>query len=552
MTASTLLNSVLVSIAPAVAALALCWASQSCTPHADHDVPHTHAEAPAEEPRRKVTAFGANALVYIEHPHLVRGQQAEFWVHVTLLDSGAPLTQGSLTLRVGEEAFVSSQPKRDGLYIVQGSLTRSGWPETTLDITGTQLTTSVALGEWSVHADQASARAQALAEAAAAVHEGVSVTLETQWSVRMTTAEAALRPVHERTVVAGILEPALGAKAQATAAIDGALLPLASGFPLRGQAVQAGEILAWVEAPLSPSERAQQQALQLELDLQTLTVSREMTQATARLRYAEDELTRARALRERGLATQQRVDAAQQEVALTQSAQQAADASHKALEALLRERNAREQRQDGNARNGSARQPVRAPIAGVLDEVSMAAGVTVSAGTALCTIVNPKQLQVRAAVPEHHLTRLAQAQRTGVTLAADPALELWLEAKEWSQSAQLDAPTAALSWWTAVTPPSDAWKAGMSVRVEIEHGSDDALLAVPAEAIVHDQGVPTVWVMRSGEEFERRIVTVGASNRDWVHIRAGVQAGERVAVRGANLVRLAALQPDGFGHGHAH
>ncbi len=92
----------------------------------------------------------------------------------------------------------------------------------------------------------------------------------------------------------------------------------------------------------------------------------------------------------------------------------------------------------------------------------------------------------------------------------------------------------------------------MSVRVEIEHGTDDTLLAVPAEAIVQDQGVPTVWVMRTGEEFERRIVTVGASNSDWVHIRAGVQAGERVAVRGANLVRLAALQPEGFGHGHAH
>jgi multidrug efflux pump subunit AcrA (membrane-fusion protein) len=103
-------------------------------------------------------------------------------------------------------------------------------------------------------------------------------------------------------------------------------------------------------------------------------------------------------------------------------------------------------------------------------------------------------------------------------------MELWLDAKQWSQPTQLEAQTGALAWWTAITPPSEAWRAGMSVRVEIEHGTEAAQLAIPAEAIVQDQGVPTVWVMRSGEEF----------------------------VRGANLVRLAALQPDGFGHGHAH
>jgi biotin carboxyl carrier protein len=552
MPASTLLKSVVVSSAPALGALLLCWASQACSPHTDHEEAHTHADEPEEEPRRKVTAYGANALVFIEHPHLVRGELAEYWVHVTVLDSGAPLTQGTLTLRVGDESFVNSQPKRDGLYIVQGSVTRSGWPQATLEIAGPQLTTSVALGEWSVHADRASARAQALAEAASAPSDGVSVSLETQWSVRMTTAEAALRPVHERIVVAGVLEPAVGAKAQATAAIDGALLPLEGGFPVRGQTVQAGDILAWVETPLSPSERAQQQALELELDLQTLAVTRERTQATAHLRYAEDELNRARALRERGLATQQRLDAAQQEVALAHSAQQTAEASHKALEALLNDRKARDPRGVGTTSSGNARQPVRAPITGIVDEVSMAAGTTVSAGTALCTIVNPKQLQVRAAVPEHHLARLAHAQRTRVTLVAEPNMELWLDAKQWSQPTQLEAQTGALAWWTAITPPSEAWRAGMSVRVEIEHGTEAAQLAIPAEAIVQDQGVPTVWVMRSGEKFERRIVTVGASNRDWVHIRAGIQAGERVAVRGANLVRLAALQPDGFGHGHAH
>jgi hypothetical protein len=39
---------------------------------------------------------------------------------------------------------------------------------------------------------------------------------------------------------------------------------------------------------------------------------------------------------------------------------------------------------------------------------------------------------------------------------------------------------------------------------------------------------------------------------DLIEVRAGVEAGEHVATRGASTVRLAAMAPASFGHQHQH
>ena len=44
----------------------------------------------------------------------------------------------------------------------------------------------------------------------------------------------------------------------------------------------------------------------------------------------------------------------------------------------------------------------------------------------------------------------------------------------------------------------------------------------------------------------------GPRDGDWVAIKSGVAAGERVVTQGAYQVRLAATQPAAMGHGHAH
>jgi multidrug efflux pump subunit AcrA (membrane-fusion protein) len=75
-------------------------------------------------------------------------------------------------------------------------------------------------------------------------------------------------------------------------------------------------------------------------------------------------------------------------------------------------------------------------------------------------------------------------------------------------------------------------------------------LALPAEAIVMDQGMPTAYVMKTGESFERRVLRLGLRDGDFVEALEGLAEGERVAVRGAYIVRLASMSPATMEHHH--
>jgi multidrug efflux pump subunit AcrA (membrane-fusion protein) len=61
-----------------------------------------------------------------------------------------------------------------------------------------------------------------------------------------------------------------------------------------------------------------------------------------------------------------------------------------------------------------------------------------------------------------------------------------------------------------------------------------------------------VYVLREGESFERRVITTGSRDGEWVAVLSGLKAGERIVTLGAYQVRLAATAPAAIGHGHAH
>lgn len=67
-----------------------------------------------------------------------------------------------------------------------------------------------------------------------------------------------------------------------------------------------------------------------------------------------------------------------------------------------------------------------------------------------------------------------------------------------------------------------------------------------------DQGLPTALVMLEGELFQKRELELGVRDGTWVEVLRGIERGERVATRGAYMVKLAALSPASFGAGHAH
>jgi multidrug efflux pump subunit AcrA (membrane-fusion protein) len=77
------------------------------------------------------------------------------------------------------------------------------------------------------------------------------------------------------------------------------------------------------------------------------------------------------------------------------------------------------------------------------------------------------------------------------------------------------------------------------------------VLLIPREAVLDNEGKKIVYVLISGEEFERREVVVGDEYGRQVAILSGVQPGERVVTQGAYQLKLQELRPANAGE-HSH
>ncbi|PWU43090.1 efflux transporter periplasmic adaptor subunit, partial [Micromonospora globispora] len=77
---------------------------------------------------------------------------------------------------------------------------------------------------------------------------------------------------------------------------------------------------------------------------------------------------------------------------------------------------------------------------------------------------------------------------------------------------------------------------GMNAVVHLRVREAADAVTVPASAVFSADGRDAVWVVRDGKA-DQVPVTVGVQGQDLVQILSGVQAGDRVVVRGADQVR---------------
>ncbi len=116
----------------------------------------------------------------------------------------------------------------------------------------------------------------------------------------------------------------------------------------------------------------------------------------------------------------------------------------------------------------------------------------------------------------------------------------------------VDAQTRSVPVILEFTQPDERLRLGMAVKAQLFAGAPREVVAVPASAVLDENGISTVFVMTGGESFERRPVRVGARDGDWIEVTEGLEPGQRVVSRGAYLVKLASTNTGQIGHGHAH
>lgn len=173
---------------------------------------------------------------------------------------------------------------------------------------------------------------------------------------------------------------------------------------------------------------------------------------------------------------------------------------------------------------------LRAPHAGVISARNVQPGQIVSAGTELLRLIRDGRLEWRAELPEADLVRV----RPGAIVRVKGANGRDVTGTVRTVSPALDASSRTALVYADLPEPGEL-RAGMFAEGRIEVGSEQAWV-LPRESVVVRDGYSYVFVLGDGTRVAQRRIEAGRPEGDVVPVRAGLEAGERVVVRGAGFL----------------
>lgn len=263
------------------------------------------------------------------------------------------------------------------------------------------------------------------------------------------------------------------------------------GLPVAGQAVRQGEVLAYVSHHAEPYALANQQA-----QLAELRSSRELAaQRVQRLQLLE------------GTVPRKEIEAARAEL-------QSLTAREKSIGASL-----------------AAREPLRAPVTGVIARADATRGQVVEAREVLFEVIDPARVLVEATTADPSLP----ARAGNAHLQSVPGVQLQLIGAARSlRDGVLPMTFKVLPDKTGAVLPLAV---GQPVTVVAALKEQIKGFVLPAQAVVRNSAnEPIVWIKSGAERYIPQTVQYRALDAATVVVTQGLGADNRVVVQGAPLI----------------
>jgi RND family efflux transporter MFP subunit len=242
--------------------------------------------------------------------------------------------------------------------------------------------------------------------------------------------------------------------------------------------------------------------------------------AEARLALAEQTWRRYRQLSENRAVTPQEMDRVAAERELARRGRDGAVSSLRRAEAAL-----------AAARTAAGYNEVRAPYAARVARRLADEGVTVMPGTPLLELDRAGLRQIRAAVPEKFVGRLAVGDYVAVEV---PSLKKTFKARIVEMQPAAD-PASRTFLIKAVPEPAVDLEPGLFARVRLTSETRPTLM-VPASAIAERGQLTGVFVLE-GELLHWRLVRTGRRVGERIEILAGLHPGDRIVSGGVERAR---------------
>ncbi len=408
--------------------------------------------------------------------------------------------------------------------------------------------------------------AETMPETTNSLQTALTVPKESQILFGIKTEPVAVRQITSGLKTSGIVRARPDAKAVVVPPVAGKIV-LKQGITL-GSAVGRGEQIGTVEQILDvagqvglESQRLEVEAQQREIEAKRLDIRNSVLQlqaqqaeqrakadqARTRLAQANRELRRSANLVEVGAVPKKRVEEAQTAVKVAEQEVSSAEQQVKLLDVQIKQTNAGQNIFRAPKVNQPTRSfPLTAPITGIINEINATSGQQIETTTQILTISNLATVLLEAQVFEKDLPAVRDSTRASFTSSALSGEVYTIgtpdgDGRLVSIGQTVDPQTRTVSVIYEVKNPANRLRDGNFVEMTIDTSGDVKVLAVPKNAVVNEQGQTFVFVFTGGENFEKRVVALGAEGADFYEVKTGLKEGERVVTSG--VYQLRATQP---------
>jgi RND family efflux transporter MFP subunit len=332
----------------------------------------------------------------------------------------------------------------------------------------------------------------AVASVVAACHKTTPEEVETTAPVPVKVATARLGTLTSYVRATGTIDPAPGGDWTVTAPEKALVAEIRYAT---GDVVRRGSVVARFDAP------------PLRADLATR--SSEAAQAQDRLDNARRNHARLSTLLEKGIASRKEVEDARKELLDAEAAVRESGLTHAAAADL------------------AARATPEAPFNGMVAERWHNPGDVIDANEHVLRLVDPRRLQVTAAVPVADVQKVVLGHAARVKVPGSDSAEITGKVTGAPAAVDPATGTAAVRVSVAGTLP-----VGTPVQVAIVADERTNVLLVPVPAIVRDEDKTAVFVVGTDAKAHRRAVVVGLVSDEDAQVVSGVREGEKVIVHG--------------------
>jgi membrane fusion protein (multidrug efflux system) len=177
---------------------------------------------------------------------------------------------------------------------------------------------------------------------------------------------------------------------------------------------------------------------------------------------------------------------------------------------------------------------IRSPFAGVLGTRRISNGAVVNSDTKITTLDDITVIKLDFTVPETYLAVL----RNGMDITAQsPAYpERDFKGKVTAISSRVDPETRTLTIRAQIPNPDRLLKPGMLLAVDLIKDRSQSLI-IPEEAVIFEKYKKYVLVVTAENTVSKKEIVTGRRSPGKVEVLNGLNAGQRVIIKGIGRVR---------------